>query len=156
MSEVRCFMRYNNQGKPYRICNDKDSATKTNVKPAVFTPLISVDEFLKKRKKTYAQLTPGQKRAYHRIDMANRRKEERKLMEMNKKELEKFKNEIRAERKKEREAKEKAKAEKQKEKEDKAKAKALKDKKSFAKEKKKKAQQITAKATKGKVKISFD
>ena len=71
---VRCFMRYNNQGNPYRICS---SGGDTSKPPAQLTQPIPVKEFLDKLGKSYAELTEGQRREYHRIDMANRRFDDR-------------------------------------------------------------------------------
>ena len=74
-NNVRCFMRYNNQGNPYRVCSSGgDSKGKP---PAQITKPIPVDEFLDKLGRTYGELTAGQQREYHRLDMANRRFEER-------------------------------------------------------------------------------
>ena len=74
-NNVRCFMRYNNQGNIYRVC---DSGGKNQDKPiAQITKPISVNEFLNKIGKSYGELTDGQAREYHRLDMANRRFQER-------------------------------------------------------------------------------
>jgi len=73
-NDVRCYIRYNNQGNPYRICDDGGKPDKP---PAQITPPIPVEEFLNKLGRTYGELTEGQRREYHRIDMANRRFEER-------------------------------------------------------------------------------
>lgn len=73
-NNVRCYMRYNNQGNIYRVC---DSGGKPKKPPAQITKPISVQEFLDKLGKSYGELTDGQRNEYHRIDMANRRFAER-------------------------------------------------------------------------------
>ena len=73
-NDVRCFIRYNNQGNPYRICS---AGGKSKEPPAQITPPIPVEEFLNKLGRTYGELTEGQRREYHRIDMANRRFDDR-------------------------------------------------------------------------------
>lgn len=78
-NDVRCFIRYNNQGNPYRICAKKSAGTDPKQPPAQITPPIPVNEFLDKLGKTYGELTEGQRREYHRIDMANRRFNDRAL-----------------------------------------------------------------------------
>ena len=75
-NDVRCFIRYNNQGNPYRICSSGGDNIKDKP-PAQITAPIPVEEFLNKLGRTYGELTEGQTREYHRIDMANRRFEER-------------------------------------------------------------------------------
>ena len=80
-SNVRCFIRYGNSGGPYRICVDGEGF-KDPVKtpPQKVAPLITPQEFVKQRgKKSYADLSEGQKKEYHRLDMANRRRDEREL-----------------------------------------------------------------------------
>lgn len=74
-NNVRCYMRYNNQGSIYRICND--GSTSSSKPKAQITAPISVDAFMNNLGKTYGELTDGQAREYHRLDMANRRFAER-------------------------------------------------------------------------------
>tara|TARA_Y100001937_G_scaffold36481_1_gene52286 strand:+ start:10800 stop:11795 length:996 start_codon:yes stop_codon:yes gene_type:complete len=76
-NNVRCFMRYNNQGNLYRVC---DSGGKKTKPPAQITPPISPEEFLNKINKGYSELTPNQTKEYHRLDMANRRFDERQQL----------------------------------------------------------------------------
>ena len=76
-NDVRCFIRYNNQGNPYRICSNQESSGGFKSPPAQITAPIPISEFLDKLGKTYGELTDGQQREYHRLDMANRRFEER-------------------------------------------------------------------------------
>lgn len=172
MSEVRCFMRYNNQGQLFRTCNNKKAGSTKKTKPAVITPLITPNEFIAKlnseRTQTqkdkgfsysYANLTPAQRTNYHRLDMANRRQAERKVMKGNKEALETYKLEMKEEREKAKLKKLKLKEEKAKTKEAKKKLKAeLKNKqKSYSKLKKEldKQQDIEAKIKKDVV-VSFD
>ena len=98
MSQPRCFTRYNNNGGKYTTCNDNDADP--SKAPAPRPPLISVDTFLQQQGKGYSELTPGQKRAYHRIDMANRRKQERSAIEKGQAGITQFKKEKKAEREK--------------------------------------------------------
>tara|TARA_R100000951_G_scaffold116460_1_gene128388 strand:+ start:5069 stop:6091 length:1023 start_codon:yes stop_codon:yes gene_type:complete len=74
---VRCYIRYNNEGNPYRICSDNQPREGFKKPPDQITKPISVDEFLNKVSKTYGELTAGQRREYHRLDMANRRWDDR-------------------------------------------------------------------------------
>ena len=151
MSEVRCFMRYNNQGKLFRTCNDKKTGSTIKQKPAVMTPLITPIEFLAKLNSertqaqkdkgfdyTYSTLTSSQRNNYHRLDMANRRKQEREVVKGNKGAFESYKLEQKAKREQSKLQKLKIKQEKAKTKEAKKKAQAeLKKKtKSYSKLKK--------------------
>ena len=80
-NNVRCFIRYNNQGNPYRVCSGNEPSSGFSKPPDQITPPIPVEEFLDKLGKTYGELTEGQRREYHRIDMANRRFNDRALQE---------------------------------------------------------------------------
>ena len=80
-NNVRCFIRYNNQGNPYRICSGNEPTKGFPKPPDQITPPIPVEEFLDKLGKTYGELTEGQRREYHRIDMANRRFNDRALQQ---------------------------------------------------------------------------
>jgi hypothetical protein len=77
--QTRCYIRYNNQGRPYRICDDGKPKAGHPKPPDQITPLITPQEFLEERGKAYHELTDGQVREYHRLDMANRRKEEAQI-----------------------------------------------------------------------------
>ena len=98
MSAPKCHTRYNNQGGKYTTCNDNDADP--SKAPAPKPPLITVDAFLQQQGVGYSELTPGQKRAYHRIDMANRRKQERTAIANGQAGITQFKKEKRAEREK--------------------------------------------------------
>tara|TARA_R100001086_G_scaffold243116_1_gene171613 strand:- start:11626 stop:12537 length:912 start_codon:yes stop_codon:yes gene_type:complete len=74
---LRCFIRYNNQGRPYRICDEGNEKTKAKKPPSQITPHISPQQFLQDIDKTYIELTENQRNEYHRLDMAKRRAEER-------------------------------------------------------------------------------
>mgnify|MGYP003149477470 CR=1 FL=1 len=74
---LRCFIRYNNQGRPYRICDEGNAKTKAIKPKSQITPVITPQQFLKDIDKTYIELTENQRNEYHRLDMANRRQEER-------------------------------------------------------------------------------
>jgi hypothetical protein len=77
--QTRCYIRYNNQGRPYRICDDGKPKAGFPKPPSQITPLITPQEFLEERGKAYHELTDGQVREYHRLDMANRRLTEKEI-----------------------------------------------------------------------------
>ena len=95
---VRCFIRYNNMGVPYRICNDA-KGKKPQKPPAQITPQISPDEFANKHG-GYSNLTESQVREYHRLDMRERREEEYKAREKGEKFIKQFREERKRQRKK--------------------------------------------------------
>tara|TARA_Y100001973_G_C5203934_1_gene339949 strand:- start:2375 stop:3289 length:915 start_codon:yes stop_codon:yes gene_type:complete len=76
---VRCYIRYNNAGNPYRICDDGAKPTPKKP-PSKITPAIDASEFADKYG-GYANLSKEQTKTYHRIYMANQREEERKFEE---------------------------------------------------------------------------
>lgn len=74
---VRCYIRYNNQGNPYRICDGGEPKDGFPKPPSQITAPITPQAFMEHLDKTYIELTDGQRGEYHRLDMANRRLEER-------------------------------------------------------------------------------
>ena len=84
---VRCYMRYRNNGTVFRICSGPPPPT--TKPPAVFTPMISPEEFIRKltksnkRIKSYGDLSDNQKREYHRLAQGNSRARRRENSEMN-------------------------------------------------------------------------
>ncbi len=86
-SGLRCYMRYGNAGQVYRIC--KGPPPPTTKPPAVFTPLITPEEFVRKlakgnkKIKSYGDLSSSQKQNYHRLAMAQSRSRRRENREMN-------------------------------------------------------------------------
>lgn len=74
-SGVRCYIRYNNRGNPYRICDDGKNPANKKKPPSVITPAISPEEFADKFG-GYANLSKEQQRTYHRLYMRRVRKEE--------------------------------------------------------------------------------
>jgi hypothetical protein len=99
MSSPVCYTRYNNRGGKYVVCNSQKKG-EGKPPPAPKPPLISVEDFLKGMGKGYSKLTAGQKRAYHRIDMANRRREESEVISKGEEALQKMREEKKAEREK--------------------------------------------------------
>lgn len=76
---VRCYIRYSNSGKPYRICNDGGKPTPKKP-PSKITPAIDPSEFAEKYG-GYGKLTKEQEKTYHRLYMRKQREEENKLKE---------------------------------------------------------------------------
>ena len=58
--KAKCFTRYNSSGNPYTICADKEWSES--------------DRKNKLGKKGYTDLTQGQRKEYHRLDMGIRRR----------------------------------------------------------------------------------
>lgn len=76
---VRCYIRYNNAGNPYRICNDKVGKEPPKPKSTITEP-IDPSEFAEKYG-GYSNLSDEQTATYHRLYMARQRLEERKMEE---------------------------------------------------------------------------
>lgn len=74
---LRCYIRYNNMGNPYRTCNDKVGLEKPK-KPSVITPSIPADEFAEKFG-GYSNLSDEQTATYHRLFMREKREKEQAL-----------------------------------------------------------------------------
>jgi len=71
---VRCYIRYNNRGNPYRICDDGQNPANKKKPPSVITPAIDPEDFAEKFG-GYANLSKEQQRTYHRLYMRRVRKE---------------------------------------------------------------------------------
>lgn len=102
---VRCFIRYNNMGVPYRICSANEGKKGHKKPPAQITPQISPEEFANKHG-GYSNLTDNQVREYHRLDMRERRAEEQKAKEKGEKFIKQFREERKRQRKKDAKLKE--------------------------------------------------
>ena len=76
---VRCFIRYNNAGNPYRICDDK-KGKKPQKPKSVITEAIDTSEFADKFG-GYANLSDEQTATYHRLWMRKNRKEQAQIEE---------------------------------------------------------------------------
>lgn len=107
---VRCYIRYNNAGNPYRICNDKKGKEPRKPKSKI-TPPMDASEFAEKYG-GYSNLSKEQERTYHRLYMAAMREEERKLEDGG----EEFKQLVSATKQKKKEVKRLEKLEKEKQK----------------------------------------
>tara|TARA_R100001163_G_C5067218_1_gene206191 strand:- start:2747 stop:4552 length:1806 start_codon:yes stop_codon:yes gene_type:complete len=89
-SGLNCWIRYTNAGARYTTCGTYHGAP-PKPPPATFTPLITPSAFITKLgKKSYGDLTEGQKREYHRLAMANTRAQARENIEANTEEYKKF------------------------------------------------------------------
>jgi len=79
MSEGKCWWRYNNNGGRYKTCEMnqyKKGAGRTPKEVVRITP----EEFVEKLGVDYSDMKKPQRNEYHRLDMAQRRKEEREVV----------------------------------------------------------------------------
>ena len=77
MSSPKCWWRYNNNGGRYKTCEInqyKKGVGKTPKEVDRLTP----EQFVEKIGIDYSNMKKPQRNEYHRLDMAERRKEERK------------------------------------------------------------------------------
>jgi hypothetical protein len=95
---LRCYIRYNNMGTPYRICSDEVGKKKPKP-PSQITPQISASDFANQHG-GYANLSKSQVQEYHRLDMRARRGEEEKAREQGEKFIKQFREERKRQRKK--------------------------------------------------------
>tara|TARA_R110000803_G_scaffold70074_3_gene132784 strand:- start:2526 stop:3020 length:495 start_codon:yes stop_codon:yes gene_type:complete len=75
--KAKCFTRYNSSGNPYTICADKEwsESDRKNKGPQVYKDYITPEQFIDKLGKSgYTDLTQGQRKEYHRLDMGIRRR----------------------------------------------------------------------------------
>jgi len=72
---VRCYIRYNNQGNPYRICSD-GAVPKPKKPKSIITPIMDAGKFAENNG-GYANLSKEQERTYHRLYMAKQRQNEK-------------------------------------------------------------------------------
>ena len=77
--EVKCWWRYNNQGGRYKTCDDGSGKPKKEQKK--YPPPITTDEFETLIDKYYTDMTDVEKREWHRLDMAHRRREKREELD---------------------------------------------------------------------------
>jgi len=98
--EPKCWWRYNNNGGRYKTCNYSQVGSKKQKKPKVPKKAMSPEAFVSMVGADYSKMSKAEKNEYHRLDMAERRAEERILVRKNTKELIKIKKrEATAERK---------------------------------------------------------
>lgn len=76
---VRCYIRYNSMGVPYRTCND-GKGKKPRKPPSQITPSQTPEEFAEQHG-GYANLTKGQTQEYHKLWMREKRADDRKVRE---------------------------------------------------------------------------
>jgi len=72
---VRCYIRYNNRGNPYRICDDGKKPPPEKP-PSKITPVMDAGKFAEEHG-GYSNLSKEQQKTYHRLYMAKQRAEER-------------------------------------------------------------------------------
>jgi len=76
MAEGKCWWRYNNQGGRYKTC-EINQYKKGKGKAQKEVARITAEEFVEKIGVDYSKMKKAQRNEYHRLDMAERRKEER-------------------------------------------------------------------------------
>ena len=76
MVEGKCWWRYNNQGGRYKTC-EINQYQKGQGKQPKEVSRITPEQFVEQIGKSYSEMKQPQKNEYHRLDMAQRRKEER-------------------------------------------------------------------------------
>ena len=89
--EPKCWWRYNNNGGRYKTCNYSQVGSKKQKKPKVPKKAMSPEAFVSMVGEDYSKMSKAEKNEYHRLDMAERRAEERILVRKNTKELIKIK-----------------------------------------------------------------
>ena len=109
---VRCYIRYNNMGIPYRTCNDAEGRKPRKPKSQI-TPQLTPEEFADQHG-GYSNLSEGQTRTYHRLYMREKRLEEQKAMKGGEKYIKQFREEKKRQRKKDAKLKLKIRQEKKK------------------------------------------
>tara|TARA_R110000744_G_scaffold365229_1_gene474015 strand:+ start:1127 stop:1441 length:315 start_codon:yes stop_codon:yes gene_type:complete len=79
MSEGKCWWRYNNNGGRYKTCENNQYKKGVGKKPVEVSRL-TPEEFVEKLGVDYSDMKKPQRNEYHRLDMAERRKQERKAV----------------------------------------------------------------------------
>ena len=79
MVEGKCWWRYNNQGGRYKTCeiNQYKKGNKQSKKQPKEVNRLTPEQFVEQIGKDYSKMKKPQQNEYHRLDMAQRRKEER-------------------------------------------------------------------------------
>lgn len=75
----KCWWRYTNQGQRYKTC-EANQYKKGQGKQQREAQRLTPEEFVKKIGVDYSDMKKAQKNEYHRLDMAQRRAEERKIV----------------------------------------------------------------------------
>jgi len=92
MSDPKCWWRYNNSGGRYMTCNYNQNET-SGKPPPKQKPRMTPEQFVDKVGVNYGKMSNAQKNEYHRLDMALRRANDRKLYMKNIEEVKKIKKE---------------------------------------------------------------
>lgn len=80
MSSPKCWWRYNNQGGRYKTCEINQYKKGSGRKPNTEVDRLTPEQFVKKIGVDYSDMKKAQRNEYHRLDMAQRRKEERQAI----------------------------------------------------------------------------
>ena len=75
--EPKCWWRYNNSGGRYKTC-EINQYKKGEGKPVKEVVRITPEQFVEQLGIDYSDMKKPQRHEYHRLDMAERRKDERK------------------------------------------------------------------------------
>jgi hypothetical protein len=76
----KCWWRYNNMGGRYKTCEANQYQKGNRSAPPREVRRLSPEQFVDKTGVDYSDMTKAQKNEYHRLDMAQRRKEERQVI----------------------------------------------------------------------------
>lgn len=79
MSSPKCWWRYNNNGGRYKTC-EINQYKKGKGKAPKEVDRLTPEQFVKKLGVEYSDMKKAQRNEYHRLDMAQRRKEERQAV----------------------------------------------------------------------------
>ena len=73
----KCWWRYTNNGGRYKTCEANQYKKGNRSAPPREASRLTPEQFVDKMGVDYSEMTKAQKNEYHRLDMAQRRKEER-------------------------------------------------------------------------------
>jgi hypothetical protein len=76
----KCWWRYTNTGKRYKTCEANQYQPKTKKKNNKEANRLTPEEFVELIGVEYKDMKKAQRNEYHRLDMAERRKEERQAV----------------------------------------------------------------------------
>ena len=80
MSDTKCWWRYNNMGGRYKTCEINQYKGRGVGRPVREVPRLTPEEFVEKIGVDYSDMKKAQRNEYHRLDMAERRREEREII----------------------------------------------------------------------------
>lgn len=76
----KCWWRYNNMGGRYKTCEANQYKKGARREPPREVRRLTPDQFVDRIGIDYTNMSKAQKNEYHRLDMAQRRKEERQAI----------------------------------------------------------------------------